>query len=297
MPNTTYLIDASPYIFRAFFSIDADMVTPEGKPVNATYGFARFLLKLVDDTQATDVAVCFDRNLSSSFRNEIYPPYKAQRELPPEDLKNQIDWCVEMSEAFGMATYIDDRYEADDLIAGLHRHLHADPESEIVIVTSDKDMAQLVDERVSLWDLARDERYGPDEVVAKFGVKPAQIVDYLGLAGDSVDNIPGVRGVGKKTASALLAAFADLDALYDDLDAVADLPIRGARTLGGKLAAQRDEAYLSRQLATVANDKPATLEAGALRYRGAERSTLEPLATRLGLERLIERVERWADET
>ncbi len=291
MSETIYLIDASPYIFRAFFSIDAAMATPGGRPANAVYGFTRFLMKLMDDEQPSHLAVAFDKSLNTSFRNEIYPAYKAQREQPPEDLEAQLEWCEQMAQALGAATFIDERYEADDLIAGLHRNLVAGGH-RMVIVTSDKDLAQLVDSHTTLWDYARDQRYDADGVMAKFGVRPDQIIDYLGLAGDSVDNIPGVRGVGAKTATALLASFDDLEALYGDLDAVASLPIRGAKTLGAKLAAQRESAFLSRRLATIADDLPAAVTLDDLRIDGADGERLDPLLTILGFERLRDRIPR-----
>lgn len=295
--NGTHLVDASPYIFRAYFSIK-DLEAPDGTQVNAVYGFAHFLLRMVADgglveAEKARVAVCFDRSLNSSFRNDIYPAYKAQRELPPPELEAQLDRSERIASALGFATYIDPRYEADDLIAGiLHRIDDTDP---AVIVTSDKDMAQLVDDRVSMWDYARDARFGPPEVIEKFGVRPGQIIDYLGLAGDSVDNIPGVKGVGAKTAAALLTHFDDLEALYAGLDQVATLPIRGAKTLGAKLDGQRDQAFLSRQLATVAVDKPETVESDDLLWHGADRERLEPLVAELGMERLLDHVPRWND--
>lgn len=292
---TVYLVDASPYIFRAYFSISSELASPSGDPANAAYGFARFLLELMERAAVEHVALAFDRSLTTSFRNEVYPAYKAQRELPPEALEAQLGWCERWGEALGCACFVDERYEADDLIAGVRRRLDA-TDAEFVIVTSDKDLAQLVDARTTLWDYARDERLGPAEVVAKFGVRPEQIVDYLGLAGDSVDNIPGVRGVGPKSAAALLAHFPNLEALYGDLGAVGGLPIRGAKSLAAKLEAHRDQAFLSRRLATVATDKPATLALEAVRYPGADRAAVEALARELGFERLRDRVARWAGD-
>lgn len=288
---TVYLVDASPYIFRAYFAIKGGMLAPDARPVNAVYGFASFLLKLIADTKLDHIALAFDRSLNTSFRNAMYPAYKAQRELPPAELEAQLDLSERVAQALGIATFIDDTYEADDLLAGVLRSLGGGVEA--VIVSSDKDLAQLVTERVSLWDYARETRYGPDEVAAKFGVRPKQMVDFLGLAGDSVDNIPGVRGVGAKTATALLANFEDLEALYGNLEAVASLPIRGAKTLGAKLATERERAFLSRQLATVANDKPESVRLDDLAWRGAVRAQLEPLLLELGFNRLADRVPRW----
>ena len=291
-PPTIYLVDASPYIFRAFFSIPSSMVSPAGKPVGAVYGFAGFLIRLISEEQPSHLALAFDRSLSTSFRNEIYPDYKAQRELPPPELVAQLAASEELAESFGAATFADERYEADDLIATLCHQLTAQG-CRVVVVTSDKDLAQLVDEQVTLYDFAKGVRFDSAAVVEKFGVRPAQIADYLGLAGDSVDNIPGVRGVGAKTAVALLRRFASIEELYGNLEAVADLPLRGARTLASKLEAGRELAVLSKRLATVATDAPASADLGRLALAGADPAKVDPLFARLGFGRLRERIPRW----
>lgn len=290
--HRAHLVDASPYVFRAFFSVPTSLVGPDGAPVNAVHGFASFLLKLVDDEKPTHLAVAFDGSLTASFRNELYAPYKAQRELPPAELEAQYDACMEVARALGAHVAIDDRFEADDLIAtwcqSLVRRGHG-----AVVVTSDKDLAQLVGERVELLDFARGERFDPAAVKARFGVRPDQIREFLGLAGDAVDNIPGVAGVGQKTAAALLAAFDDLDALYADLARVAELELRGARTLAAKLEAGRELAFLSRELATLSCKAPAKAGLRDLAFRGADPALVDPLFERLGFQRLRERIRRW----
>lgn len=283
--ETVYLVDASPYIFRAFFSIPGSMTDPENRPINAVYGFAHFLRKLVAGQEPTHLALAFDQSLTTSFRNEIYPEYKAQRELPPEDLERQLDACLRMGEAMGAAIFVDSRYEADDLIGTLVHQLGAEGHGA-VIVSSDKDLTQLVNDTVSLWDFARDERYGPAEVEEKFGVRPDQIIDLLALMGDSVDNIPGVAGVGKKTAVALLTALGDLDTIYSNLHAVVELPIRGAKSVARKLGEQRDMAELSKRLATIALDAPAEADLDTLRYGGPRLDLLDPLVEVLGFDPL-----------
>lgn len=290
--HTVHLVDASPYVFRAYFSLPSSIRDAAGRPANAVRGFGDFLLRLIESEQPTHLAVAFDGSLTSSFRNELYPAYKAQRELPPAELEAQLDACQELAGALGMHCAIDARYEADDLIAtwtaALERKGH-----RAVVVSSDKDLAQLVSDSVTLFDFARDERYGPLEVKARFGVRPAQIRELLGLAGDAVDNIPGVKGVGQKTAAALLEAFDDLDALYANLDAVAALTIRGARTLAAKLEAGRELAFLSRELATVSVQAPAKADLRAFAYRGAVRELVDPLLERLAFPRLRDRILHW----
>ena len=291
---TAHLVDASPYIFRSWFALPQSIRDPHGRPVSAVYGFAGFLLKLIADESPTHLAVTFDGSLTTSFRNDLFPDYKAQRDLPPPELEAQLDDCRELAAALGAATFIDRRYEADDLIATLCRRLVA-AGHRVVVVSSDKDLCQLVGERVSLLDAARGERYGPEEVLARFSVRPEQIPDLMGLAGDPVDNIPGIRGIGPKTAAALLAELPDLEAIYGDLDRVPELPLRGARSVAARLATGRDDAMLSRRLAVLADDAPAPGGLEELAFAGADRAAVERLFARLGFETLDQRIGFWRD--
>jgi 5'-3' exonuclease len=301
---SVYLIDASPYIFRAYFSLPDSLRDPEGRPVQAVYGFTSFLLKLIADERPTHLGVTFDRSLNTSFRNDFYPAYKAQRPLPPPELEAQLAACEEMAAALGAATFVDLAYEADDLIATLCDRLAeklGDRQARVVVVTSDKDLAQLVDSWTSLYDFGKGVRMNAPEVKEKFGVRPDQVADLLGLAGDTVDNIPGVRGVGKKTAADLLSHFGHLEDLYERLDEVRQNPgvpgIRGGKGLFVKLQESREMAFLSKRLATVARDAP--LPAGfeglaGLEYKGADRTAVETLCEQLGFKSLPKRIERWA---
>ena len=245
-----YLVDASVYIFRAWFSMPDDFVNAAGEPTNAVYGFSGFLCSLLEQTAAEHVAVAFDESLSSSYRNEIYPEYKANRDPAPEDLKRQFAWARGVAEAMGLQCYADSRYEADDLIGTLANYWR-DRGHPICVVTSDKDLAQLVGENDHWWDFTRNQKLNAKQLTEKFGVLPEQMADYLALTGDSVDNIPGVPGVGPKSASALLAHFGDLDSLYQRLDEVQFLSIRGAKSLQRKLQDNRDAAHLARKLTVI----------------------------------------------
>ncbi len=277
-----HLVDASPYIFRAFYSLPSSIRDADGNPANAVRGFGDMIIRVIREAAPTHLLVAFDGSLTTSFRNDIFPAYKSSRELPDTDLVAQLDACFELCEAFGAFCCIDDRYEADDLVATAKERFRSEVDS-IVVVTADKDLAQLVDERTVFHDFAKNVRLDIAGVTERYGVHPDQIRDLLGLAGDSVDDIPGVRGVGPKTATALLQEFADLDAIYADLDRVATLSIRGAKTLGAKLAEHRDIAYLSRELATCAIDAPLDASLDQLAYRGADPGVLAPLLERLGL--------------
>ena len=294
-----HLVDSSPYIFRAYFSLPSSMKAPDGRPVNAVYGFASTLLKMIDDESLTHAAFAFDRSLTTSFRNEIYPDYKQQRELPPEDLERQMEDCERLVAALGFRHVASERYEADDLIGTLVDRLLAATDRDLVIVSSDKDLGQLVDQRVSFYDLAKGQHLDAAAVEEKLGVPPHLIPDFLGLAGDSVDNIPGVPGIGKKSASALLLGLGPLEDIYDDLDAVEELSVRGAKSLRRKLEEHREQAEMSKQLATIARDAPLDgldPSSDGLAWRGADREAVDNLADELGFgDRLLSRVQRFRD--
>jgi 5'-3' exonuclease len=287
--STVYLIDASPYIFRAYFSLPSSIKSSDGKPANAVYGYAEFLIQILTKAHPTHIAVAFDGSLTTSFRNQIYPEYKAHRDLPPAELEAQIDGCLQVTKAMGMATFIDDSYEADDLIGTFATQLVGEGH-QTVVVSSDKDLTQLVNDRVTYWDFARDQRYDSEAVRAKFGVAPQQIVDLLALMGDAVDNIPGVKGVGRKTATALLSHFANIEDLYANIDSVAHLPIRGAASLKTALFEQKSSAFLSKKLAAIALDAPFIADMSTLEYVGPVENLIESLFRRLQFDRLKSRI-------
>lgn len=245
-----YLVDASVYIFRAWFSLPDAFVNEAGEPTNAVYGFSSFLCSLLEQTAAEHVAVAFDESLTTSYRNEIYPDYKANREPAPVELKRQFAWARAVAEAMGLQCFGDDRYEADDLIGTLAVYWRARGHP-ICVVTADKDLAQLVGEADHWWDFSRNQKLNAAQLTEKFGVMPAQLADYLALTGDAVDNIKGVPGVGPKSAAALLGHFGDLDKLYARLEEVPSLSIRGASSLHKRLAEHREAAELARRLTII----------------------------------------------
>lgn len=250
-----YLIDASVYIFRAYYSMPDDMVDGEGNPVNALYGFCRFLGDFMEQVTPEYMAVAFDESLTTSYRADIYPEYKANRDPAPDDLKRQFELCRRFTRSLGLMNVSHPRYEADDIIGTLVEHGRRKGRPSTV-VTRDKDLAQLVGKDDIFWDFAGKGKIAYHEVPAVFGVKPEQIADFLALAGDAVDNIPGVPGVGKKTAGALLGHFGSLDDIYLNLDKVCEVEVRGAKTLGAKLETHKDAADLARRLTGIACDAP-----------------------------------------
>jgi DNA polymerase-1 len=250
-----YLIDASVYVFRAYYSMPDDMVDGEGNPVNALYGYCRFLGDFMERVNPEYVAVLFDESLSKSFRTEIYPEYKANRDPAPADLKRQFAQCRRFTRALGLMEWGSPKYEADDLIGTLVEHGRS-VNRPSTIVTRDKDLAQLLSQDDVFWDFAGKGKIGYEQVADVFGVRPEQIADFLALAGDAVDNIKGVPGVGKKTATVLLENFGSLESIYENLDRVHEVNVRGSKTLGEKLATHKDAAYLARRLTAIACDAP-----------------------------------------
>ncbi|HEX5789101.1 MAG TPA: 5'-3' exonuclease H3TH domain-containing protein [Woeseiaceae bacterium] len=288
-----YLIDASVYVFRAYHSMPPDIVDDDGYPTNALYGFCRFLGDFIEQVRPGHIAVAFDESLASSFRNSLYPAYKANREPAPEDLRRQFAQCRRYAEALGVMVCADPLYEADDLIGTLVCHGRAVGRPS-TIVSRDKDLAQLLTEADVFWDFAGRGKLSYAHIPGTFGVRAEQIADFLALAGDSVDNIPGVPGVGRKTAAALLAAFATLEEIYANLDRLHEVPVRGARTLGAKLELHREAALLARRLTGIACDVPLENPEPALRARrpdlGRVNALCDEAAFGAALRRQAERI-------
>ncbi len=223
-----FLIDGSGFIFRAFHALPP-MTRPDGTPVNAVYGFTTMILKLIEDTDADHIAVVFD-TARRTFRNDIYPDYKAQRPPPPEALIPQFALVRQAARAFNVAQVEMEGYEADDLIA-TYACLAHEKGAKVTIVSSDKDLMQLVGDGITLYDAMRNRVIGPDEVREKFGVGPERVIDVQALAGDASDNVPGIRGIGVKTAAQLIAEFGDLDTLLARAAEVKAEADRSARTV------------------------------------------------------------------
>ena len=254
---------------------------PGDNPVNALYGYTRFLSDFIESVQPEHVAAAFDVSLTSSFRNEIYPDYKANRDPAPPELKRQFEQCREVTRALGVPAYADTAFEADDLIGTMAANMR-DAGHCVTIVSRDKDLLQILQSGDAMWDFAGGKKVGYDDVVDEFGVRAEQMVDYLALAGDSVDNIPGVPGVGPKTAVALLAHFGDFDELYDNLGSVENVEVRGAKKLGAKLADHRENAEISRQLAQIRYDAPIAADAAALSRRLPDLDVVNALYDEVG---------------
>ncbi|GAB2511038.1 5'-3' exonuclease [Lysobacter humi (ex Lee et al. 2017)] len=280
-PNTVHLVDASVYVFRAWHSMPNEFHDADGWPTNAVHGFARFLLELLERTQPTHVLVAFDEALDTCFRNRLYPAYKANRDPAPEELKRQFAHCRALCEAMGLATVAHSDYEADDLI-GSALHAMRARGYRGVIVSADKDLSQLLGAGDEQWDFARGQRWGAAGVPARHGVEAHQIADYLALTGDAIDNIPGVPGIGSKTAAALLGHFGSLDEILRRIEEVPYLSsIRGAARCAQQLRTHREQALLCRQLATIALDAPCATASPHYARGAADRDALLALAEHL----------------
>lgn len=284
-----YLIDASIYIFRSYFSIPGSFFAASGELVNAVYGYTQFLLDLLD-LEPDRISVAFDESLVSCYRNQIYPAYKANRDLPDDNLKYQLKKCQQVTALLGFHSLCLKDYEADDIIGTLLTRFGAD--SEVIIVTRDKDLGQLLRPQDRLWDFAADQYAAQADVEKKFGVRPDQLADFLALAGDSVDNIPGARGIGAKTAAALLNQFGSLDALLEDIPAVASMSLRGAKKIAGTLADSADEVRMYREITGIHCAVPMQVSEADLQLRKVDRKKLLAFCDEMAFgDRIRQRVE------
>ncbi|HTL22096.1 MAG TPA: 5'-3' exonuclease H3TH domain-containing protein [Steroidobacteraceae bacterium] len=283
-----FLVDASVYIFRAYHSILPDMRDRDGNPVHAVFGFARFIGDLIERVRPAYMAVAFDQRRAGSYRNRIYPAYKANRERAPADLVAQAEWCRELCRHLGVAVFVDPDYEADDLIGTLAQLMRAQG-VRAGFISRDKDLAQLMRDGDLFWDFGARGQFGYHDIERHFGVAPERFADYLALTGDTSDNIPGVPGIGQRTAAILMKAFGSLDELYANLARVAQLPLRGAGTLGARLAAHKESVYLARQLTRIACDLSLGANAGTLRRRIPDLVALAELYDRLGFGPFLRR--------
>ncbi len=285
-----YLLDGSSYIYRAYYGF-RDLATSDGMPTNAVFGFTKMLLDLLQENRPDYLAVVFDRPREETFRRKIYPEYKANRDAMPEDLVPQIPYIKDILQALNIPALEAPGFEADDVIATLAR-CYAEEGIQVTVVTGDKDLMQIVDGRIGLLDTMRnknsgenkqrgtDRRSGPQEVIDRFGVPAELVPDVLGLAGDTSDNIPGVPGIGEKTAAELIRRFGSLEGV-----------LKWKHLVSGKkrkenLHAYADQARLSKTLATVRYDVDLETPLANLTRQAPDLSALMPLLRKLEFEAL-----------
>lgn len=252
MPDRSrlFLIDGSSYIFRAFYAI-GHLSNSKGLPTNAIYGFTQMLLKIIKEHKPDFLAIAFDSK-GPTFRSEIYKEYKANRPTMPDALSPQIPYIKKIIEAYGIAILEFEGFEADDIIGTVAKRF--ENEVDVIIITGDKDILQLVDDRIEVYDTMKEKRFGVQDVKDRFGVLPEQVIDVMGLSGDPIDNIPGVPGIGEKTAIELIKNFGSIDNLLLNLDQIKK------RGLKEKLKTYGDVARLSRELAKIKTDLPISFQ-------------------------------------
>lgn len=287
-PGPLFFIDGNNLAYRAYFALPADIATSTGFPTNALYGFASMLLKILADFRPSVVVVAWDSK-EKTFRHEVFQDYKAQRPPMPEGLEEQWPLFPEISRAFGFVNISLPGYEADDILATLARQ--ADREGrQAIIVTGDRDALQLVTERVHVMSNTRGVTevriYDPAAVKERFGVDPAQIPDFIGLKGDSSDNIPGVPGIGEKTAAALLAQYGTLESVLEHAHEI------GAAKRREALLAYRDQALAAKRLATLDREAPISIHAPELQPQQVDKEALIQIFSRLEFDSLLARLER-----
>lgn len=250
-PNPLVLVDGSSYLYRAFHAFPT-LTNSAGEPTGAMYGVLNMLKSLISQVQPSHIAVVFDAK-GKTFRDEMFEQYKSHRPPMPDDLRKQIQPLHDIIRALGIPLLVIEGVEADDVIGTL-AVAASKANQKVLISTGDKDMAQLVDDNIMLINTMNNTLLDRDAVIEKYGIPPELIIDYLALMGDSADNIPGVAGVGEKTALGLLQGIGSMAEIYANLDKVAELPIRGAKKLGDKLLAEKEMADLSYRLATIKTD-------------------------------------------
>lgn len=250
-PNPLVLVDGSSYLYRAFHAFPP-LTNSAGEPTGAMYGVLNMLKSLISQVQPSHIAVVFDAK-GKTFRDEMFEQYKSHRPPMPDDLRKQIQPLHDIIRALGIPLLVIEGVEADDVIGTL-AVAASKANQKVLISTGDKDMAQLVDDNIMLINTMNNTLLDREAVIEKYGIPPELIIDYLALMGDSADNIPGVAGVGEKTALGLLQGIGSMAEIYANLDKVAELPIRGAKKLGDKLLAEKEMADLSYRLATIKTD-------------------------------------------
>lgn len=273
MTPQLYLLDGSSYIYRAYYGI-RDLATSGGMPTNAVFGFTRMLMDLLQEYRPEHLAVVFDRPREETFRREIYPAYKAHRDAMPTDLVLQIPYIRQILQALNIPVLEAPGFEADDVIATLARR-YAGEGLQVTVVTGDKDLLQIVDERILLLDTMKGKRSGPQDVLDRFGVPPELVPDILGLSGDTSDNIPGVPGIGEKTAAELVRRFGSLESVFKWQDLVS------GKKRKENLQTYADQARLSKILATVRYDVELQVSLSELQRQPPNLAVLMPLLREL----------------
>ena len=291
-PNPLVLVDGSSYLYRAFHAFPP-LTNSAGEPTGAMYGVLNMLKSLISQVQPSHIAVVFDAK-GKTFRDEMFEQYKSHRPPMPDDLRKQIQPLHDIIRALGIPLLVIEGVEADDVIGTL-AVAASKTNQKVLISTGDKDMAQLVDDNIMLINTMNNTLLDREAVIEKYGIPPELIIDYLALMGDSADNIPGVAGVGEKTALGLLQGIGSMAEIYANLDKVAELPIRGAKKLGDKLLAEKEMADLSYRLATIKTDVALNITPEQLTLGASNNDQLTEYFGRYEFKRWLNEVMNGAD--
>ena len=291
-PNPLVLVDGSSYIYRAFHAFPP-LTNSAGEPTGAMYGVLNMLKSLISQVQPSHIAVVFDAK-GKTFRDEMFEQYKSHRPPMPDDLRKQIQPLHDIIRALGIPLLVIEGVEADDVIGTL-AVAASKANQKVLISTGDKDMAQLVDDNIMLINTMNNTLLDREAVIEKYGIPPELIIDYLALMGDSADNIPGVAGVGEKTALGLLQGIGSMAEIYANLDKVAELPIRGAKKLGDKLLTEKEMADLSYRLATIKTDVDLDISPEQLTLGASNNDQLTEYFGRYEFKRWLNEVMNGAD--
>ena len=291
-PNPLVLVDGSSYLYRAFHAFPP-LTNSAGEPTGAMYGVLNMLKSLISQVQPSHIAVVFDAK-GKTFRDEMFEQYKSHRPPMPDDLRKQIQPLHDIIRALGIPLLVIEGVEADDVIGTL-AVAASKANQKVLISTGDKDMAQLVDDNIMLINTMNNTLLDREAVIEKYGIPPELIIDYLALMGDSADNIPGVAGVGEKTALGLLQGIGSMAEIYANLDKVAELPIRGAKKLGDKLLAEKEMADLSYRLATIKTDVALDITPEQLTLSASNNDQLTEYFGRYEFKRWLNEVMNGAD--
>jgi DNA polymerase-1 len=285
-----YLVDSSIYIFRGWHGYSDEITDADGNPTNAVYGFTEFLHELIKLEQPEYIACAFDARQTDSYRKEIYPEYKANRPTQPEELKRQFKLCRDFCRAAGIADFSSNRYEADDIIGTLATNLRKDG-FNITILSADKDLTQLVRPGDIWWDFARDKIMHYRDIEKTFGVYPELIPDLLALAGDKVDNIPGIPGVGYKTASNLLKKYPGVEDILKNIDNISKMKFRGSTRIQKLIDQHQSILPMNKKLTTIVTNA---------KFKGVKEDLLWPGINESALHNMLNlldagtaRRERW----
>ena len=273
--STAYLVDGSAFVFRAFYAIRQELTTSDGTPTNAVFGFKNMLQKLMRQEQPDYLAVVFDER-GPTFRHEADPTYKANRKRMPDELAVQLPLIHRLVEAHNIPKLSLQGFEADDIIGTLSRRLEAEG-LDVVLVSGDKDFCQLVTPRVTIYDPMKEQRIGEAEVEERFGVEPARVIEVLGLMGDASDNVPGVPGIGEKTAKKLLATYGTIEELLSRVDEVKQKKWRE------NLTEHAESARHSRQQVTIHMDVPIEVGLDDLKFEPPDVDALRDPVRRVGI--------------